>query len=69
MAFTLVQTMTDKQSDTDSVSSMTDKTASTASITSVTDKTSRTVNVTDKGVSSLQSGMPIGLLLSLTYTV
>ena len=68
MAFSLVQTVTDKTTNT-GVTQVTDKTM--FDVQEVTDKNLDGVQNLweDKGVSAFRSGMPIGLLLALTYTL
>ncbi len=69
MAFTLVQTVTDKGSSLDAVQTFTDKVIFESS--SLTDKNADNVRRAweDKGVMAFRDGMAMGLLLALTYTL
>lgn len=67
MAFTIVQTVTNKTATTGEVTQVTNKTGLPQA--SVTNKVNngQLSRWTDKGVVAFKDGMPIGLLLSFTY--
>jgi hypothetical protein len=67
MAFTIVQSVTNKAGETDIIPSVTSKTLPTVDVTAVTGDADIIPQVTDKQVSPIAVGTPIGLLLVWTY--